>query len=299
MRFSLSEPSRRLVLFGVRDNPPDVPWSGPEVKYGAVQRKNILGTLVAICTYDTVVERVLAAAREKAPLTVAAQPVHGIMTAWLDPSYGGILNAVDIVTPDGQPVRWALNGLHGAGLTDRVYGPTLMLRVCAAAAREGRSIFLYGSTAPVLERLTAALTARFPGLAVAGTLSPPFGEPNPVDEAQHVEQILASRAAIVFVGLGCPRQERWMHRHAAALQAPVLALGAAFDFHAGTKAQAPAWMQARGLEWLFRLISEPRRLAGRYILLNPMYVVLILLQRLGRSFPEYPAAPTRAAGIRH
>ena len=254
------------------------------------QRVNVLGTRVSICTYASVTDVVIDHARRAAPLGVAFQPVHGITTAWLDPAYGRVLNALDVVAPDGQPVRWALNRLHAAGLTDRVYGPELTLSVCAAAAAAQLPVFLYGTTDAVLERFRAALAARFPGLTVAGTLAPPFRPVTPEEDAAHVRAIRESGARIVFVGLGCPRQERWVLEHRAAVGVPLLAVGAAFDFISGTKPWAPAWMQARGLEWLFRLASEPRRLAGRYLLLNPLYASLVALQFLGVPFREHEPA---------
>ena len=254
-----------------------------------IARRNLLGTNVSLCTYASAADAILDAARRRAPFGVAAQPVHGITTAWLDPSYGAVLNALDLVTPDGQPVRWALNQLHAAALADRVYGPFLTLAVCERAAQEGLSIFLYGTTDPVLAKFAAALVSRFPKLEIAGTLSPPFRPLTPEEEEAHRQAIRASGARIVLVGLGCPRQERWVLANRDALSVPLLAVGAAFDFISGEKPWAPPWMQAAGLEWLFRLVSEPRRLAGRYLLLNPLYVALVTLQLLGMSFTEHRA----------
>lgn len=203
-------------------------------------RKNLLGTNVTLCTYESATDAILAAARERRAFGVAAQPVHGITTAWLEPDYRAVLNDLELVTPDGQPVRWALNRLHGAGLSDRVYGPFLTLRVCEAAAKERLPIYLYGTTDAVLAKFSAALTEKYPALEIAGTLSPPFRALTPEEEARHVETIRASGARIVLVGLGCPRQERWVHKHRAALGMPVLAVGAAFDFISGVKPWAPA-----------------------------------------------------------
>ena len=258
----------------------------------SLPRKNLLGTLVTLCDYASATREILAAAREHRPLGVAAQPVHGITTAWLDRSYGAVLNAMDLVTPDGQPVRWALNHLHHAHLADRVYGPNLTLAVCAGAVAEGLPVFLYGATPEVLDRFAKALQERFPGLQIAGTLSPPFRPLADAEEEAHARAIRESGARLVLVGLGCPRQERWVHRNRARIGVPLLAVGAAFDFISGQKPWAPAWMQKFGLEWLFRLASEPRRLAGRYLLLNPLYVALVSLQSLGVTFPEHhPADP--------
>lgn len=244
-------------------------------------RRNVLGVGVDVVDYEGAVARVIAAAHERRPLGVTALAVHGVMTGVQDPVQRHRLNCLDLVCPDGQPVRWALNLLHRARLRDRVYGPTLTLEVCRAAAREGLPIYLYGSRPETVEALAANLVQRFPELQIAGSSPSLFRQTSAEEKSAIVERIRASGAAITFVGLGCPRQETWAYEYAPALEMPVLAVGAAFDFHAGTLAQAPGWMQRRGLEWLFRLLEEPRRLWRRYLLLNPQYVALLALQALG------------------
>jgi exopolysaccharide biosynthesis WecB/TagA/CpsF family protein len=230
--------------------------------------------------YDTVVERVLAAAEAGQSCSVSALAVHGVMTGHQDASQRARLNRLDMLVPDGQPVRWALNLLHRAGLRERVYGPTLMLKLCAAAAARGVPVYLYGSSAPVLDRLQAALLRQFPALQVAGVAPSRFRQISTDEKTEVVARIRDSGARIVFVGLGCPRQEVWAYEYREALELPIIAVGAAFDFHAGTVTQAPAWMQARGLEWLYRLSVEPRRLWRRYLFLNPWYVALVAQQLL-------------------
>lgn len=256
-------------------------------------RHSILGVLVSAVDYETAVARVLAAAERGEPCAVSALAVHGVMTGHQDPAQRARLNRLDLLVPDGQPVRWALNLLHRAGLRERVYGPTLMLKVCAAAAERGVPIYLYGSSAAVLERLRAALVARFPGLRIAGSEPSRFRRITPQEKAAVVERIRASGARIVFVGLGCPRQEVWAYEYREALAMPILAVGAAFDFHAGTVSQAPRWMQDRGLEWLYRLWTEPRRLWRRYLVLNPWYVALVAQQflRLRQFSPALEIEP--------
>jgi exopolysaccharide biosynthesis WecB/TagA/CpsF family protein len=254
------------------------------------QKRSVLGVLVDPADYATAVDRVVAAAREGRPLAVSALAVHGVMTGYGDAEHRARLNRLDLVVPDGQPVRWALNLLHGAGLRDRVYGPTLMLRICERAAREGLGIYLYGSTPEVLEKLSQGLRRRFPELAISGAEPSRFRRLSPAEKAEVVERVRGSGARIVFVGLGCPRQEVWAYEYRDALSLPVIAVGAAFDFHAGLKAQAPRWMQDRGLEWLFRFASEPRRLWRRYLLLNPAFVALLGAQYLGLR--DFPTAPT-------
>jgi N-acetylglucosaminyldiphosphoundecaprenol N-acetyl-beta-D-mannosaminyltransferase len=243
-------------------------------------KSNILGVLIDAVDYQGAVDRIIAAAKEKRPLSVSALAVHGLMTGVLDGEQKFRLNHLDLLVPDGQPVRWALNLLHDCGLTDRVYGPNLTLRVCARAAEEGLPVFLYGSTVEVLVELKRSLRARFPRLVLAGTEASRFRQLTPEERSELAARIRASGAAMVFVGLGCPRQETFAYECRALLGMPILAVGAAFPFIAGIMDQAPGWMQRVGLEWLFRLQSEPQRLWKRYLLLNPAYLFLISVQAL-------------------
>jgi len=244
-------------------------------------KHNLLGVLIDAVDYEATVERVLAAARARQPLALSALAVHGVMTGVLDATHRYRLNHLDLVVPDGQPVRWALNVLHNTRLPDRVYGPTLTLKVCERAADEGLPVYFYGSRAEVLERLTRRLRARFPRLIVAGAQPSRFRTLTPEEQRAVAATIGASGAAITFVGLGCPRQEVWVYENRTLLSMPVLAVGAAFDFHAGTLPQAPVPLQRAGLEWAFRLAHEPRRLWQRYLHLNPLYLWMVLLQATG------------------
>jgi exopolysaccharide biosynthesis WecB/TagA/CpsF family protein len=257
---------------------------------GAVKR-NVLGVLVDVTDYDAAAGTVLAAAREHRPLALTALAVHGVMTGVQDRAHGARLNSFDLVTPDGQPVRWALNLLHKARLADRVYGPTLTLRVLAGCAAEGLPVYLYGSTQDILDRLTAALTAQFPALKVAGSEPSKFRSAAAGEAAEIAGRIKDSGARVVLVGLGCPRQEVFVYAMRPLLDAPLLAVGAAFDYHAGQLRKPPAWMQRHGLEWLWRLGLEPGRLWKRYLLLNPTYLALFAAQlsRLWRARPPVPA----------
>jgi N-acetylglucosaminyldiphosphoundecaprenol N-acetyl-beta-D-mannosaminyltransferase len=251
-------------------------------------RADILGVGVSVTDYADAVRCVVDAAKAKRTLLLTACDVHMVIQAQRDPAFAAALNAFDIVTPDGQPVRWGLALTGQATLADRVYGPTLMLHVCEAAAREGLPIFLYGSRAETLELLASKLRARFPALEIAGSIAGRFRPLTLEEQAGDAAAIAAAGAAITFVGMGCPRQEWWTFhmRHRVAM--PVLAVGAAFDFHAGLVQQAPPWMQARGLEWAFRLTREPKRLWRRYVLLTPRYVPLIVAQALGvKRFPHH------------
>jgi N-acetylglucosaminyldiphosphoundecaprenol N-acetyl-beta-D-mannosaminyltransferase len=193
------------------------------------------------------------------------------------------LNHFDLLVPDGQPVRWVLNWLHHAGLSDRVYGPNLTLKLCARAAQEGCPVYFYGSTDEVLCSLRRNLEFRFPSLIIAGMEPSKFRRLRPDEKLELATRIRTSGAAITFVGLGCPRQEAFAYEFRDHLQMPTVAVGAAFPFLAGIVPQAPAWMQNAGLEWFFRLAAEPRRLWQRYLLLNPAYVFLVAMQAIGIS----------------
>jgi N-acetylglucosaminyldiphosphoundecaprenol N-acetyl-beta-D-mannosaminyltransferase len=256
-------------------------------------KRNVLGVLVDVTDYADATERIMDAARDRRGFAVTALAVHGVMTGVQDPAHNARLNSFDLVTPDGQPVRWALNLLHGAGLRDRVYGPTLTLEVLGRAAAEGLPVYLYGSTQPTLERLVPALESMFPALKIAGVEASKFRPAQPGEPAEIAERIKASGARLVLVGLGCPRQEVFAYAMRPLLDMPLLAVGAAFDYHAGLLKNPPAWMQRYALEWLWRLGLEPKRLWKRYILLNPAYLTRLAAQktRWWRATPP-PAATT-------
>ena len=238
-------------------------------------RLPVIGVGVSPTTYDEAAACILAAARRRAPFLVAALPVHGLIEARRLPAMTAAIAGFDIVCPDGQPVRHALNLLHKAGLTDRVYGPTLMLKLCEGAAAEGLPVYLYGSTPAVIAALSANLTRRFPNLRIAGAESPPFRPLSAGESAETAARMRDSGAALVFIGLGCPRQEIFAAAQRDRIGLPLICVGAAFDFHAGTKKQAPRWMQDHALEWLFRLSQEPRRLFGRYASTNFAFLVAL------------------------
>jgi exopolysaccharide biosynthesis WecB/TagA/CpsF family protein len=244
-------------------------------------RHPILGVRVSAVDYECAAAMILDAAREARPLAASALAVHGVMTGALDPPHARRLNGLDLVVPDGQPVRWALRWLHGRALPDRVYGPELMLRVTRECAAHDLPIYLYGSTADVLGALAERLATRFPGLRVAGREPSRFRRLSACEQGEVIGRIRASGARVVFVGLGCPRQEVWAFENRDAIGVPILAVGAAFDFHAGRLPQAPALLARLGLEWLFRLALEPVRLWRRYLLLNPLFLWNVGLQFLG------------------
>jgi N-acetylglucosaminyldiphosphoundecaprenol N-acetyl-beta-D-mannosaminyltransferase len=255
-------------------------------------KQNVLGVLVDATDYESATARIIGAARERRHFAVTALAVHGVMTGVLDRPHNARLNSFDLVTPDGQPVRWGLNLLHRANLTDRVYGPTLTLRVLEQAAAAGLPVYLYGSTQPTLDRLVPNLERMFPALKIAGVEASKFRSVQPGEDAEIAERIRASGARIVLVGLGCPRQEVFAYAMRPLLDMPLLAVGAAFDYHAGLLRNPPPWMQKYALEWLWRLGLEPKRLWKRYVLLNPAYLARLAAQKVGlwKANPPAPAA---------
>jgi N-acetylglucosaminyldiphosphoundecaprenol N-acetyl-beta-D-mannosaminyltransferase len=209
---------------------------------------------------------------------VCVTGVHGVMESQRDPDLRRIHNDSGLTTPDGMPMVWAARRA-GASHVRRVYGPDLMLAICARSVAAGWRHYFYGGRPGVPDQLAMRLADRFPGLLVAGTMSPPFGTVDPDEDARIVAAINDSRPDIVWVGLSTPKQERWMAAHVDRLEAPaMIGVGAAFDIHAGTLAQAPPWMRQRGLEWAYRLWKEPRRLWRRYLANNPRFALQILRQ---------------------
>jgi exopolysaccharide biosynthesis WecB/TagA/CpsF family protein len=203
------------------------------------------------------------------------------MTGFSDRVNRRRLNGIDLVLPDGQPVRWALNWIHRVGLRDRVRGSQLTLEVVEAAAKERLPVYFYGSSEDTLRRLVTNLRRTFPQLVVAGAEPSVFRRLSQREKLGVIDRIKGSGARLVVVGLGCPRQEAWVYEYRDYLDLPLLAVGAAFSFLAGELSSAPHWMQNHGLEWLYRLAQEPGRLWKRYLLLGPVYLTLVLIEALG------------------
>lgn len=251
-----------------------------------VERGDVLGVGVDLLEQSEAVDLVLEGMRRRLPWRVSLLAVHGVMGGALHRERRRLLNRFELNLTCGQPVRWALDLLDDAELETRVYGPELTLRICEKAAGEGMSVFLYGSEEAVLERLERELVRRFPGLRVAGTMPSAFG---PVDEAEQdriAERIRGTGASVCLVGLGCPRQEPFIDAMAARTGMPMAGVGGSFEFIAGTKPSAPGWMKDRGLEWSFRLATEPRRLWRRFLFLNPLFLVMLSLQAVGLWRPS-------------
>lgn len=247
------------------------------------EKLDVFGVGIAPTSYQEATDVIIDAAKRRERKLVSCYAVHALITFCEDSQLRQLSNHFDMITPDGQPVRWALNLLHGTDLTERVYGPELMLQLCRRAARDGVSVYLYGGSPEVAEALQQNLKDMLPDLQIAGYESPPFRALTPEEDRQVIERINSSGAGIVFIGLGCPKQDQFAHSHRNTINAVQVCVGAAFDFHAGAKSTAPGWMQKRGLEWLYRLIQEPRRLWHRYLVTNSSYLL-----RLGWSLLNVP-----------
>jgi len=256
-------------------------------------KKNVLGIRVDAVDYEAAVRKIIAAAEAEEKMAATALAVHGLMTGVMDPVQKYRLNRLDMITPDGQPVRWALNWLYNTRLSDRVYGPTLMLEICKQAEIKSVPIYLYGSSMSVIVNLEANLHSKFPQLVISGKEPSKFRRLSEEEQLLSVNNIKNSGAKLVFVGLGCPKQEVWVFEHRNLLSIPLIAVGAAFDFHAGSLPQAPSTAQKLGLEWSFRLFREPKRLWKRYLILNPIYMQLLFMQKTGiKQFdPDQVEAP--------
>ncbi len=238
---------------------------------GETESRVILGTRVHASNYADATETVMLWAKVGVSKYVCATGAHGVIEAQDDPSFQKVLNEADLNVPDGMSLVNALKKL-GVGNASRVYGPDLALHVCRAAAEAGIPIALYGSTQEILDLLEERLPQLAPGLQIACNISPPFRPLSVEEDEAYVKQLANSGARIVLVGLGCPRQERWCAEHKGRIPAVMLAVGAAFDFHAGNLRQSPAVLQRLGLEWVFRLAMEPRRLWKRYFRIVPRFV---------------------------
>jgi len=253
-----------------------------------VERIDILGIEVSAINMSDAISTIEQWIEQRTPHYICIRDVHGLIVSRKDPRLRDIHNRAGLVTPDGMPIVWMSRWL-GARRVERVYGPALMREISARSPACGYRHFYFGGAPGVATQLAAALTAANPGLNVVGTLCPPFRSLTPKEDAEIVAQINSAKPDIVWVGLSTPKQEYWMASHIHQINASVLiGVGAAFDFLAGTKKQAPAWMQRNGLEWLFRLCTEPRRLWRRYAYIVPRFLVLAAgeLVRQNLRFPK-------------
>lgn len=251
-----------------------------------IERFNVLGVALHAMNLPIATEAVLEAIRERRKGYVCVTGVHGVTEAQNDPAFRAILNAAFLNTTDGMPLVWLGRHAHGRWV-DRVYGPDLMLEIFRATQSTTIRHFFYGGAPGVAEELKARLEARFPGVTVCGTYCPPFRPLHAEEQADLQRIVREARPDIIWVGLSTPKQERFMAEYLSKLDTTLMfGVGAAFDFHAGRISQAPRWMQRSGLEWFYRLCSEPRRLGRRYLVNNPLFLWRIFGQLSGlRKYP--------------
>ncbi|WYM03682.2 MAG: WecB/TagA/CpsF family glycosyltransferase [Gloeotrichia echinulata CP02] len=248
-----------------------------------LKSRNLVGMRVDATSYENATKIVLNWAKEKKNSYICVGNVHMVMETYDSPEFARIVNNSDLVTPDGMPLVWALK-MFGINYASRVYGPTLTLHICQASAEQAVPIGLYGGTPESLKTFTSFLNQRFPGIKIVCQISPPFRSLTPEEDAGYTAQIVESGAQILFVGIGCPKQEYWMAAHKDKIPAVMLGVGAAFDFHSGRVKQAPIWIQNMGLEWLFRFSREPKRLWKRYLFNNPRFILFLVLQWIASIF---------------
>jgi N-acetylglucosaminyldiphosphoundecaprenol N-acetyl-beta-D-mannosaminyltransferase len=230
--------------------------------------------------YESASDIIIERATDHQSYAVSALAVHGLMTSLSDESLAALIDQIDMIVPDGQPVRWALNWFYNLGMQDRVYGPTLTLYVLEKASKAKLNVYLYGSTSETLAKLSRFIDENYSGVNICGVHEDRFRESTEIEDKEDIEKINQSGAHIVLVGRGCPRQEKWVASHKGKVHAVMMAVGAAFDFHAGNVTQAPRWMQNRGLEWLYRLIKEPGRLWKRYLVTNSQFIFTFLIHSI-------------------
>jgi N-acetylglucosaminyldiphosphoundecaprenol N-acetyl-beta-D-mannosaminyltransferase len=260
--------------------------------------RSILGMRVDATSYEHATAVVLDWSRRKQSRYVCASSVNNVMEAHDNVAFRDVMNAADLVTPDGMPLVWGLK-LQGCRTASRVYGPTLTELLCERAAVESVPVGFYGGTEGVLTKLVDELHARWPNLAIPYVWSPPFRALTALEDQEVVDRINSSGALIVFVGLGTPKQDVWMAEHKNRIGAVMLGVGAAFNFIAGEKKQSPRWLQALGLEWLFRLACEPRRLWKRYLLRNPRFLALFARQLFKSKLSTLVGSRTKKQGSIH
>jgi len=255
-----------------------------------IKRVNVLGVGLSVLNLSTALDAIADAVRNRRKGYICVTGVHGVMEAQDDPAFKNILNRAFLCTPDGMPMVW-MGKLNGHKEMSRVYGPDLMLDVCAWSEKSGCRHFFYGGQPGVAELLAEKLQARFPKLQVAGCYTPPFRPLTPEENAALAEQVRQTRPDVMWIGLSTPKQEKFMAQYLDKLEVTLMfGVGAAFDFHAGKISQAPRWMQRSGLEWFYRLCCEPRRLWKRYLRNNPLFLfgAFTQLTRL-RRYPLPPA----------
>jgi N-acetylglucosaminyldiphosphoundecaprenol N-acetyl-beta-D-mannosaminyltransferase len=239
----------------------------------------VLSTFIDALSREDALERIIGWAKSGLPRYVCLCNVHSVVHADRSASFQDALHSADLCIPDGAPIAWRLRR-QGYPEQRRIAGPDLALELFSMSEKTGVKVFLYGAEEDTLRDFKAVLVSAFPALQISGMISPPFQDSGSYDCTADIDAINNSGAALLFLGLGCPKQEHWMKAHGAQLRATCIGVGAAFDFLSGRKPRAPVWMQENGMEWLHRMISEPRRLASRYIVTNSQFVFAMIKRRL-------------------
>ena len=247
-----------------------------------LNKKTLFRVNYTITDYEQATDVLINNARQRNSFGVSALAVHGLIESYKDHQLLQKVNKIDMVVPDGQPVRWALNALHHTQLKDRVCGPILTQWVLEASHHNALNVYLYGSTQATLDKFSQFIRQTYPKINICGIHTDRFREATPEEDVADIEKINRSEANIILVGRGCPRQEKWVSDHIGKVNGVMMAVGAAFDFHAGNIKLAPKWMQDYGLEWFFRLVQEPQRLWKRYLFTNSYFIYLFFKQFLQR-----------------
>ncbi|MBY0482636.1 MAG: WecB/TagA/CpsF family glycosyltransferase [Chitinophagaceae bacterium] len=250
----------------------------------SITKLSVFGINYAAIDYTIATDYIIASAVKREQCGVSALAVHGLMEAYNNPEFRERVNKLDLVVPDGQPIRWAMNLLYNCRLKDRVYGPDLTVKVLERANELGLAVFLFGSKAATLQLLSKNILAKYPAIKIVGMQADRFREATDEEDLADIQLINSLNPNLVLVGRGCPRQEKWVSDHLESIKIPMMAVGAAFDFLAGTLDQAPKWMQRNGLEWLYRLYKEPGRLWKRYLFTNTQFLFLFIRAFLFKRF---------------
>ena len=245
-----------------------------------MNKKQLFSVSYSITDYEAASNLIIQKAKNHESFGVSALAVHGLIESVRDKSFRTSLSKIDMIVPDGQPIKWALNSFYKVGLKDRVAGPILTRHVLAKANRLSLSIYLFGSNQSTLDKIKNFMEINYPNITINGTHADRFREASPSEDTEDIKKINESGADIILVGRGCPRQERWVSNHIGLIHAPMMAIGAAFDFYAGNIKHAPVWMQKGGLEWVYRFIQDPRKCWKRYIIHNSHFIYLFILCKL-------------------
>lgn len=251
-----------------------------------MEKVSIFGVNYSVCDYHTAADAIIFSAQKNESFGVSALAVHGLIECVKDNHLREQVNLLDMVVPDGQPVKWAMNYFHKTKLNDTVRGYGLTLSVLEKANKSGLRLYLFGSKENTLAEFSSFLKQNYPNIIIVGTHPDRFREATIEEDLQDIQKINDSAANIVLVGRGCPRQERWVATHLGKINAPMIAIGAVFDFCGGKLEMAPPWMQRRGLEWLYRFYKEPKRLWRRYLITNSVFIYLFIKESLNNLYEK-------------